>query len=206
MTNATANPCPRCEGTGMYKDKGECFKCKGTGELKPVISNQLYEKKESANMSVKMEMGITNEMQIATFEVIVRIINSKGGENKMCSIFDIHNVFKADGVETSKIMIEAVLDVLIQRKYIRYFRNDRGYIYFGITGLGWARWAQKIIKDTEVASTETQPELTDEQKWIVSNLPPDDELAQAVPPTTAEQKAQLEKEWKEKNAKSGKAK
>lgn len=87
---------------------------------------------------------ISKEFQIKVFEIMTWLISAKGSRKKMVSVFDINDGFKAKGYAMSKVLIEACLDVLINHKYVRYYRNEKGYIYYGITELGWTRWQMYV--------------------------------------------------------------
>lgn len=89
---------------------------------------------------------ITQDMQTLIFKTMIPLIQKKGANNKMISVLDIHDALKADNPELSKPLIEAILDVLIQHRYVRYYRDTRKYTYYGITQLGWARWTLKTAK------------------------------------------------------------
>ena len=94
---------------------------------------------------------ISKENQTQVFEAIVTIAERKSSRKKMCSIFEIADEFREMKIDAPKILIEACIDVLIQHKLVRYFRNDKGYIYFGITEFGWERWDTKCNKDNKVS-------------------------------------------------------
>ena len=96
---------------------------------------------------------ISKEFQIKVFQAMVALITKKGAKNKMVSVYDIADYFKSEG-NVSKVLIEACLDVLIQHKYVRYYRNEKNYIYFGITQLGWTRWEMRM------GTAEVQQQLT----------------------------------------------
>ena len=129
--------------------------------------------------------GITKEMQIELFEIMVGLIKTKGASNKMVSIFDIHDAFKKKGVDTSKQIISPVLDVLIQHKYVRYYRREGdGYIYFGISELGWTRWKERNTPPTAQVQQEISPDG--------SNTPPWEEEEK----TSVQVSATSEKDWK----------
>lgn len=100
---------------------------------------------------------ISKEFQIKIFHAMTELINKKGAKNKMVSVFDIADYFKSEG-NMSKILIEACLDVLIQHKYVRYYRNEKSYIYFGITQLGWTRWEMRVGQE--------QQQLTIDEKTL----------------------------------------
>lgn len=87
---------------------------------------------------------ISKQYQIKVFGKMVELILAKGAKNKMISVFDIADGFKADTEVQSKVLIEATLDVLIGWKYVRYYRNEKGYIYYGITKLAWERWELRV--------------------------------------------------------------
>ena len=82
-----------------------------------------------------------NEEQIKqVFDVMVSRITKKGARNKMVSSFDISDTLKENGTPTSRIFIEAILDVLIKKKYVRYYRNEKNRIYYGITKYAWSEY------------------------------------------------------------------
>ena len=95
---------------------------------------------------------ISKENQIQVFETIATITQRKGSRKKMCSIFEISDEFKSNKIDAPKVFIEGCIDLLIQHKLVRYFRNDKGYIYFGITQFGWERWDAKCAADKEVSA------------------------------------------------------
>lgn len=83
------------------------------------------------------------------FHAMTILIEEKGARNKMTSVYDITKFIRDEGIETSKIVVEACLDVLIQHKYVRYYVNDRRYTYYGVTALGWTRWDAKVADEVE---------------------------------------------------------
>ena len=94
---------------------------------------------------------ITKEEQTMVFHAMTVLIEEKGARNKMTSVYNITQLIREEGIETSKLIVEACLDVLIQHKYVRYYVNERRYTYYGVTALGWTRWDAKVA--SEVAST-----------------------------------------------------
>lgn len=102
-------------------------------------------------------MNTTKELTAKVFKAMVRLIEKKGDKKKMVSVFDIHDFLKEYNIVTTKIAIEETLDLLIQQKLIRYYRNEKRYIYFGITEIGWAKYCQYIVRTAqpqqEVATT-----------------------------------------------------
>jgi hypothetical protein len=84
----------------------------------------------------------------------------------MVSTFDILDVFKPINDTLTHADIRAILNMYIRLKYVRYYRNERGYIYFGITELGYAKYGLHIARQakqmlSEVAVDSVKPdELT----------------------------------------------
>lgn len=92
---------------------------------------------------------ITKEQQTMVFHAMTILIEEKGARNKMTSIYNITQLIRDEGIETSKILVEACLDILIQQKLVRYYVNEKRYIYYGITEFGWNRWDAKVQQDEQ---------------------------------------------------------
>jgi predicted transcriptional regulator len=120
-----------CESCGT-----KCTKCHFKGVCNDY--KELNNKEENVNMK---ELNITmKELMLKVFEIMVKRVTAKGGAKKMTSTFDIHDDLKAQGYDVNRRMIEAVLDKFIEQRYVRYYKNEKDYIYYGITQLGWERY------------------------------------------------------------------
>lgn len=176
MSVQTMVKCSRCEGTGVYQDKGACFRCQGTGVEPPAqVFTQNANRTNNTNRSVsalaitnKSEVNVTNNMIKSVMVAMVEIIESKGARNKMCMVYDIDEHFrKYQNIHTTNLIISAILDVLIAQKMVRFFRNDKDYYYFGITEFGWYKWDTRITLGQRTVNTETG-EITED-----NNIPPE---------------------------------
>ena len=81
------------------------------------------------------------EQQMQVFESLVNHCEEKGANNKMLSIYSIN---KSLNNKLPNSVIEAVLDTYIKLKYVRYYRNEKSIMYFGITSLGWLKWNEHL--------------------------------------------------------------
>lgn len=95
---------------------------------------------------------ISKENQTLVFEALVRITERKESRKKMASVFAIRDELRDAGIDAPMILVEGCIDVLIQHKLIRYYRNDKGYIYFGVTEFGWERWDKKCENDSKITA------------------------------------------------------
>ena len=95
------------------------------------------------------------EQQIMVFESLVNNCKEKGANNKMLSIYSIN---KSLNNKLPNSVIEAVLDTYIKLKYVRYYRNEKSIMYFGITSLGWLKWNEHLTKQPTIYPT-TQPTI-----------------------------------------------
>jgi len=197
MANTTTEgtKCTRCAGTGIYQQYGECFRCKGTGN-EPITAQgiQTTQQQPVANMTT-LSGEVTKEAELIIFNQIVSITEAKGGQKKMTSIFSIRdNLQKEEHILTTRIFIESVLDILIRRRYVRYFRNDKGYMYYGATPDGWNRWfahqAQEALQE-EIATTEN-PDMTTPYDL---EMPPETPISNLSPAQLEQVKQGIEKKW-----------
>ena len=100
----------------------------------------------------KSYANVTREQVEKVFTAMVELIEAKGAKNKMVSTFDIAEHITGRKDARTRAYVEACLDQLIRSKHVRYFVNERRYIYFGITALGWSAWSQyQAVQQNKVA-------------------------------------------------------
>ena len=81
---------------------------------------------------IKMNKQFTQ----AVIQALFHILDMKGGQKKMASLQDIEQFLFAQQVPFF-IPVRTTLDALIQKKYVTYYVNEKGIIYFGLTKASW---------------------------------------------------------------------
>ena len=95
---------------------------------------------------------VTKEQVEKVFSAMTVLIEAKGAKNKMVSTFDIAEHLTGHKDARTRAYVEACFDQLIRSKHVRYFINERRYIYFGITALGWQAWSEyQAVQQGKVA-------------------------------------------------------
>lgn len=66
-------------------------------------------------------------------------LNKKNSRNKMLSL-DSAIALVRD--KTSTEMTVGLIQALIRKKYIRYYKTPKGVMYIGLTKIGWSKWEE----------------------------------------------------------------
>lgn len=82
------------------------------------------------------------EDKITVLDTLATILESKG-RSKMTSLFLIMAKLRKANVEISQTQVESVLDILVQKRIVRYWKKEykgKWYIYYGLSFKGWKKW------------------------------------------------------------------
>jgi len=173
--------CIKCDGSGIYTSPrgttGKCFTCQGTGMQQPKADPMI---RTNQGRQMVGNIPVSDRMRSDVLKAMIAIIEGKGERTKMTRVYDIRDYLKqVRNLEVSNEGISATLDSLINNKYVRFFKNDENYYFFGISAFGWHKW------DTRKTLTQPPtPPIPDEDPYIpeYSFHPNMDETVE-LPPT-----------------------
>ena len=87
---------------------------------------------------------ITKANQKKVFKSLMKLVVEKGSRSKMVGSLDV-----AQDLNVERIEVEAVLSLFIKSGIVRYYKNAKGYTYYGITKQAYARYDAKQTVKTE---------------------------------------------------------
>jgi len=149
--------CIKCDGSGIYTSPrgttGKCFTCQGTGMQQPKADPMI---RTNQGRQMVGNIPVSDRMRSDVLKAMIAIIEGKGERTKMTRVYDIRDYLKqVRNLEVSNEGISATLDSLINNKYVRFFKNDENYYFFGISAFGWHKWEHNLLPHLFQTKTHT---------------------------------------------------